>query len=327
MMQILAYLQKKIATIISFLKGKTFTQYMFFLALSTAFWFFEFSKETRTFEFKVPLKLTNVPENVVITTELPPYVTLNLKATNSEFIYYRYFQTTPPTNIDFETYANPNFRAILPKEDIIRSIKRNFNNNTEILSLSPDTLEYYYNFGSKKEVPIRFEGKITTPDGYYVSASKISPAYTTVYAADILLDTLTVALTEPLFLNHVEQSQNVSVNLQSQKGIKFVPDTANISFTIDRLIEKTLSLPIETINTNDSIKLRTFPTKINITFLVGTKNYKQISEDDFKLVVDASTLATHANNKCKIELQEHPKEVFRIRLSQQEVEYLIEETL
>lgn len=326
-MQLLALLRNTFTTIVSFLKGKTFTQFMFFLALSTAFWFFEFSKETRTLEFKVPLDLNNVPENVVVTTELPKHVTINVKASNSSLVYHRYFHTMSAVSVNFETYANPSFRAIVPKDDVLRTIKKNFSNETEILSLSPDTLEYYYSFGSKKEVPIRFEGKISTPDGYYVSETKITPSTVTVYANDLILDSLTSAQTVPLYINDAGKSQSVTLHLQNQKGMKFVPDTAKLSFTVDRLIEKTLSLPIEAINTSDSVKIRTFPGRVNVTFLVGTQNYRNLSEEDFKVVVDASKLKMLNGNKCKVELQKQPEEAVHIRFNQQEVEFLIEDIL
>ena len=326
MMNVFIYIINKVRNVLAFLRGKTFLTFLFFLGVSTAFWFFEVSKEVQTVEMTYPLKLTNVPENVVVTTELPPHVRVRMKAENSLLFYYRYLRSTPIATVNFANYANPTCHVNVPQEDVMSSIRKELKPNTELLSLMPDTIEYYYSFGAKKEVAILFQGKIQTADGFYVRSQKITPSAVTIYAIEQTLDTITVALNEPLYLSDVDKDGSILMNLQKQKGIKVIPDTARLEYTVDRLVEKTLSLPIEVVNFAANKRLRTFPMKVNITFQVGTQDYRDVSVDDFRLVVDGADLASNPSAQtCSLKLLNVPDNVFGIRLQQSEVEYLIED--
>lgn len=327
MMNVFIYIINKVRNVLAFLRGKTFLTFLFFLGLSTAFWFFEVSKEVRTVELVYPLRLINVPENVVVTTELPTNVRVRLKAENSLLFYYNYLRTTPSATVDFMNYANPSCYVNVPQEDVMSSIRQELKPNTELLSLMPDTLEYYYSYGAKKEVPIQFQGKIQTADGCYVRTQTMIPTGATIYATEQILDTITAAFTEPAYLRDVDRDGHLVLNIEKRKGVKIIPDTVRLEYTIDRLVEKTLSLPIEAVNFPANKRLRTFPMQVNITFQVGTKEYRSITAEDFKLVVDGADLEHNPHARtCVLKLQHMPDNVFGVRLQQSEVEYLIEET-
>ena len=67
--------------------------------------------------------------------------------------------------------------------------------------------------------------------------------------------------------------------------------------------------------------------QVNITFQVGTKEYRSITAENFKLVVDGADLEHNPHARtCVLKLQHMPDNVFGVRLQQSEVEYLIEET-
>ena len=88
-MKIPSFIPEKVKIVLTLLRNKSFLTFLFFLTLSTAFWIFEAFKETNTVELTVPLELTNVPDNVVVTTELPHDVTVQLRDRNSSLFYYR----------------------------------------------------------------------------------------------------------------------------------------------------------------------------------------------------------------------------------------------
>lgn len=326
-MNLFIYIHHKVRNVIAFLKGKTFLTFLFFLGLSTAFWFFEVSKEIQTIELNIPLRLKNVPDNVVVTTDLPSSVRIKVKGANSSLIYYRYLNTFEPAIVDFATYKNPSGHVRVPQEDVLRSISNMFSAETELQALKPDTLEYFYSFGAKKEVPVSFQGKLQTKDGYYIYSQTSNPTAVTVYATEQILDSMAFALTEPRYLSEIDQSGSLLLNMQRTKGVKFVPDTVRLTYVVDRLIEKTLSLPIVAINFPSNQQLRTFPMRVNITFQVGTQEYRNISENDFTLAVDGEQLNSNSDsNTIPLTLIKKPDNVYGVRLHQSEVEYLIEET-
>ena len=325
-MKILPFIQEKVKTVLVLLRNKSFLTFLFFLTLSTAFWCFEAFKEVSTVEISVPLRLTNVPENVVVTTELPKEVRISLRDKNSSLFFYRYFQTMAPVEIDFSHYANPSCHVRLPKEDVRRGLKSNFETSTELLGLRPDTLEYFYSYGTSKTVETRLQGKLAPADGYYIVRQELHPALATVYATERQLDTISAALTLPYYQTDLTKSLSTLIYLQDVKGAKFLPDTVRLSVEVDRLIEKTLALPVQPLNFPEDVRLRTFPMKVNVTFQVGMKEFRNVTEADFKLVLDANDLTDATANTCAVRIVEQPAAAFRLRLSQSEVEFLIEKS-
>lgn len=325
-MKILPFIQEKVKTVLVLLRNKSFLTFLFFLTLSTAFWCFEAFKEVSTVEISVPLRLTNVPENVVVTTELPKEVRISLRDKNSSLFFYRYFQTMAPVEIDFSHYANPSCHVRLPKEDVRRGLKNNFETSTELLGLRPDTLEYFYSYGTSKTVETRLQGKLAPADGYYIVRQELHPALATVYATERQLDTISAALTLPYYQTDLTKSLSTQIYLQDVKGAKFLPDTVRLSVEVDRLIEKTLALPVQPLNFPEDVRLRTFPMKVNVTFQVGMKEFRNVTEADFKLVLDANDLTDATANTCAVRIVEQPAAAFRLRLSQSEVEFLIEKS-
>ena len=325
-MKILPFIQEKVKTVLVLLRSKSFLTFLFFLTLSTAFWCFEAFKEVNTVEISVPLRLTNVPENVVVTTELPKEVRISLRDKNSSLFFYRYFQTMAPVEIDFSHYANPSCHVRLPKEDVRRGLKNNFETSTELLGLRPDTLEYFYSYGTSKTVDTRLQGKLAPADGYYIVRQELHPALATVYATERQLDTISAALTLPYYHTDLTESFSTQIYLQDVKGAKFLPDTVRLSVEVDRLVEKTLALPVQPLNFPEDVRLRTFPMKVNVTFQVGMKEFRNVTEADFKLVLDANDLTDATANTCAVRIVEQPAAAFRLRLSQSEVEFLIEKS-
>lgn len=325
-MKILPFIQEKVKTVLVLLRSKSFLTFLFFLTLSTAFWCFEAFKEVNTVEISVPLRLTNIPENVVVTTELPKDVRITLRDKNSSLFFYRYFQTMAPVEIDFSHYANPSCHVRLPKEDVRRGLKNNFETSTELLGLRPDTLEYFYSYGTSKTVDTRLQGKLAPADGYYIVRQELHPALATVYATERQLDTISAALTLPYYHTDLTESFSTQIYLQDVKGAKFLPDTVRLSVEVDRLVEKTLALPVQPLNFPEDVRLRTFPMKVNVTFQVGMKEFRNVTEADFKLVLDANDLTDATANTCAVRIVEQPAAAFRLRLSQSEVEFLIEKS-
>ena len=60
-------------------KNKEFLIFLFFFFVSAAFWLLQSLNETFDVELKVPLKLENVPSDVVITSDLPSDLNVNGK--------------------------------------------------------------------------------------------------------------------------------------------------------------------------------------------------------------------------------------------------------
>ena len=305
--------------------NKQFLIFLFFLALSSVFWIFQTLNETYEEDFQVPLELRNVPSNVVITTDLPENLHILLRDKGSQLLAYRYTRQFKPVVVDYNTYSNPSGHVSILGNELQRQIAAQLLPGTQMLVLKPNTLDYYYNFGQFKRVPIRPLGEVRAGRLYSLAKTVYSEDSVTVYASREQLDTITAAYLQPFNLRNLTDTTHVKSNFVKVKGAKFVPAQIGVTFCIDRLVEKTIQVPVQQVNFPASKQLRTFPATVKVTFQVGMGLYRKITSENFVLVVNYEDLLKNKSTYCHLSLKTIPEGVSHVRISPQDVEYVIEE--
>lgn len=305
--------------------NKQFLIFLFFLALSSVFWIFQTLNETYEEDFQVPLELRNVPSNVVITTDLPENLHILLRDKGSQLLAYRYTRQFKPVVVDYNTYSNPSGHVSILGNELQRQIAAQLLPGTKMLGLKPDTLDFYYNFGQFKRVPIRPLGEVRAGRLYSLAKTVYSEDSVTVYASREQLDTITAAYLQPFNLRNLTDTTHVKSNFVKVKGAKFVPAQIGVTFCIDRLVEKTIQVPVQQVNFPASKQLRTFPATVKVTFQVGMGLYRKITSENFVLVVNYEDLLKNKSTYCHLSLKTIPEGVSHVRISPQDVEYVIEE--
>ncbi len=299
--------------------------FLFFLALSSVFWAIQALNETYEKEFAVPIEMKNVPSNVVITTDMPESFRITVRDKGIMLLNYTYAKKFNPVVIDFNTYSNALGHVSIPVAELIRQVAVQLTPSTQLLTMKPDTLEFYYNYGLCKRVPVIVQGNIRTGRLFTLSNLIRENDSVTVYASKALLDTITGAYTRPLNLGELTDTTSLRVDLLQVRGAKFVPSQVGLKFCVDRLVEKTVKVPVQQVNFPASKQLRTFPATVNITFQVGMGLYRQITSENFVLVVNYEDLLRNDANKCHLSLKTVPAGVSHVKITPQDVEYIIEE--
>ena len=289
------------------------------------FWIFQTLNETYEEDFQVPLELRNVPSNVVITTDLPENLHILLRDKGSQLLAYRYTRQFKPVVVDYNTYSNPSGHVSILGNELQRQIAAQLLPGTQMLGLKPDTLDFYYNFGQFKRVPIRPLGEVRAGRLYSLAKTVYSEDSVTVYASREQLDTITAAYLQPFNLRNLTDTTRVKSNFVKVKGAKFVPAQIGVTFCIDRLVEKTIQVPVQQVNFPASKQLRTFPATVKVTFQVGMGLYRKITSENFVLVVNYEDLLKNKSTYCHLSLKTIPEGVSHVRISPQDVEYVIEE--
>lgn len=305
--------------------NRQFLIFLFFLFLSAAFWLFVSLDEDYEADFIVPIHLKNVPENVVITTDLARELHVTLKDKGATLLNYKYGQKIAPVVVDFEEYANHSGHSRFLTSDLVRQVVSQLSSATKIVSVKPDTLEFYFNYGLFKRVPVRIQGTIHTDSHYYLSTVSVKPDSVAVYAIRSILDTITAAYTRPLYVRNLTDTMTMNVELSRVKGAKFEPSRVKVSLFAEQMTEKTVQVPVQWVNFPATKSLRTFPSKVNVTFQVGMAMYRRITAADFVLVVNYEELLENRTNKCRLSLKTIPTGVTHVRIYPQEVDYLIED--
>lgn len=308
------------------LVNKEFLIFLFFLVLSGAFWLSMTLDESYEKEVAIPIKVVNIPKNAVVTTEIEDTIRVTIRDKGFAFLSYLYGDGIRPIAINFASYANKNTgKGNVPIADVQKMVYQRLSGASRITGIKPDRLDFYFNFGLSKRVPVRISGNILPAKNYYLASTNITPGMVTVYANKNMLDSVRYISTEELNITNFEDTVVRKVHLKKIRGVKAVPSTVRIRLSPDILTEESYDVPITVINMPQGKVLRTFPRSVMVKFNVGASAFRQIKFSEFSVLTNYKDLEEHPSDKCTLYLNSVPYGVRNARLAVTKVDYLIEQ--
>ena len=300
--------------------------FVFFIALSGIFWLSMTLNETYEQEFSIPVTVVGVPKNIVLTSEETDTIRMTIRDKGITLAAYMYGDMLKNVKINFKSYAHNNGTGIVTTSELQKIVYQHLVSSSKIISTKPDKLEFFYNYGANKRVPVRWTGRVIPEDLYFISRVKYYPDSVDVYASQALLDSISVVYSEHLNYVNFRDTLVVNANLEKIKGVKMVPDHIKMEFFTDVLTEEKLDgIPVEGINMPPGKILRTFPMKVTVSFVTGVSVYRSLKPEDFTIVADYDEIAANPSEKCRIYIKKSPPGISRVHLNINEVDYLIEE--
>lgn len=302
--------------------------FVFFLCLSFGFWLLQAMDETFEADVAVPLELTDVPDDIVITAPLPDELIVRIKDKGAVLArQWRHRQR--PLVVSYANYVKAHSNGVvrLPNADLQRLLQSRFPASTRIQSVRPDTIEFYYNQGRHTTVPVVVTGVVETDAQHYMLSLEPQPREVKVFASTGLLDTLSAVRTKPLALTNLHDNTTVTVELEPIRGAKFELSQVRVQAVLDVYMENTVEIPIVSTNFPADRQLRTFPQMVKVTYTVGYARSREVSKENFLSVVtyeDVLALQERGENKIPIQLRNIPEGVTVLRIEPSEVDYLVE---
>ena len=306
--------------------NREFLVFLFFLALSGIFWLLLTLNETYEKEYAVPVAITNIPKNAVLTSEETDTVKVTIRDKGYTLMTYLYGDIINKLNMNFHNYSHNNGTGIVTSQDIQKQLYLQLASGSRITSVKPEKLEFFYNYGAKKKVPVRWSGRVIPEELYFISRVTFSPDSVLIYASDQKLDSINMVYTEQLNYANFRDTLRVACELSKIKGVKMVPDKVNVSFFTDVLTEEYIEgIPVKGINMPEGKVLRTFPAKVKVSFVTGVNVYRNLKREDFTVVADYRDIEKNPTEKCRLYLKDVPSGISRAHLATNYVDYLIEE--
>ena len=318
-------ISKKIKDFLLAKKSREFLIFLFFMFVSFSFWLLQVLNDDYETEYTVSLRMKDVPDNVVLTSELPSNMKITLKDRGTVLVNYSWGQGLLPLTLDFTEYSDKGNQVRIPSMSLAKKISAQLSQSTKLVAIKPDTLEFIYTKGAAKTVPVKLCGTITPERQYYVSDTIFSPDSVRVYAPKAILDTITAAYTKTVDFEGVSDTVRKRVSIAPVKGARFIPDYSDLTLKVDVYAEKTVDVPVVGVNFPHDKVLRTFPSKVKVTFQIGLSRFMEVGADDFQVVVDYNDLQNEGGDKCRLQLKEMPKGVNHVRVNPKDMDYIIEQ--
>lgn len=306
--------------------NKEFLIFLFFLAISAMFWFMMSLNETYEQELNVPVRITGVPKNVVLTSGTDDTIKVLVRDKGYNLGEFVYGDGVPPININFQTYANhQKGSGVVPQADIQKLLYQRFDPSTKILSVKPERFDFYFNYGLSKVVPLQLAGQAVPDKRFYLARTRFIPQQVTVYASKHVLDSIKYISTKPVNIVNFTDTVIQDVELAHITGVKTVPSKVKVILYPDILTEETIDVTVHAINMPQGKVMRLFPPRVRVRFTVGASMFRNVKADDFSVVVDYNDVAAHPSDKCRLQLRSMPPYVRKAQLEMTQADYLIEQ--
>ena len=159
--------------------------------------------ETYEREIEIPVQLVDIPKNVVLTSDTTTNVRVTVRDKGFSLLAYLYGNKTHTIKIKFNAYAKKTGVGVVSSSELQKMIFRQLFNSSQIVSVKPDKFEYFFNYGLKKRVPVRLNGRIIPRQSYYLSRTYFTPDSIEIYASREMLDSIKYVNTELLNIKNL----------------------------------------------------------------------------------------------------------------------------
>lgn len=327
--RILGRIWRGIRNFLLMMFNREFLIFLFFLALSGAFWLMLTLNENYERELSVPVVITNVPRNAIITGTSVDTVRFTVRDKGYMIAAYVYGSGVKQIAIDFAASSHADGTGRVSNAELVRKISAQIYKSSKLMSVKPSTISFTYNYGQHKMLPVRILGSVRAASSYYLSEARFSPEAVSVYGSKRLLDSLSFVYTERLNIVNITDTTRLEVELRPISGAKIVPSKVSLTLYPDVLIESPVDVQITAVNMPDGKVLRTFPQHITVIAVCGSSQVRHLrrkgSDKDFLVVADYNDIMRNPSDKCKLVLKRVPSYVKSARLETSAVDYLIEQ--
>lgn len=305
--------------------------FLFFLVLSTMFWFLnELSKDTTTL-ITYPVKYNNIPGNKVLVRELPGEFDLLVKAPGFSLLKHKMTGRLTPIVFDISHYSYNIFSDgtaskffILTSGSLAR-INQQFGSDFKVLDISPDTLVFEFDERVQKKVPVKINTDVEFGQQYMIGGNITSqPDSVIISGPGVVIDTIEWVEAQSQKFTSVDQDIKKSIGLIPIKNVDFSTRKVIIIVPVERFTEARFSVPVNVVNIPDTLELKTFPGSINVTCRVPLSDYDKLTVNLFRAIVDYSVIKSNYSNKIKVRLSSAPEYVSNIQIYPISVEFIVE---
>ena len=313
----------KIRSFFSSLNWKNILLFFGFFILALIFWLMLFFQRDTEATYKIPLKYTNIPDDVVFDASLPNDIEIRVADKGSEIFRYA-FVLNDSVEIDIARYKEERINNLQGTE-LTQLIRSELSQSTNLKAYYPINISLATSKLQKKELKVVFDGVISTSRSNLVADSAtFLPETVTAYGSQISLSEISSAITEYTLFNNLKATSQLKVKIMPVSGVKFIPDQVEIYIPVFEYTERKFEVPITTRNVPDNIDVKFFPSQTEVSFSVTLDEYKKIAPEDFEVELDYKKFFKNENGRVDLELSKSPSVIRNVKLSPSSVEFLLE---
>lgn len=300
--------------------------FLIFLVIATFIWFLHSTQSVTQSTITYPIHYKDIPGNITVSNKLLQSVQVTVQDKGGRLYAYYLKRKKNPLEIDLMALKSHNGIVSVPLSQFESKLYTNLKPSSRILRIQPDSLVVYYATNESKTVPVELISDISLQTQHMMTGKiDISPAMVNVYAPAEVLKSINSIKTKPLKLESLTDTTYTRVQLEPVDGLRYSHQEVDVRIPVEAFTECSFEVPVQGINFPEAYTLRSFPSKVNISFLIQESLYPQMRAEDFLIGVDYQELLQHPGGLIKPHVYASPQAVRRIIIKPQQVDCLIEE--
>lgn len=310
----------KVQTALHSSRGKDVLLYLLFVAVAFVFWVFLSLDTEVQRDFEVPVEVQDLPDSVTIIGQIPSEIAVSVKGKDSQLLRFMWGKMSTMKFKWEENVAEKNFLLTHTKLD--SRLRDYFGSNVQIVSFRPDSIVAPFTSQPGTRVKLNIQADIHPNLQYIISGPiKANVDSVTLYSSTDLPHSLKYVSTEPIVKSNLTDTVRYEVKVKPISGVRIVPDVVTVTVPIEPLIARKRSVKLDIVNLPADKGLITFPSKIEISYLVPMSAYN----DDYpvKAFVDYDDIKSQ-KKKLPVSLSVIPDVYHNMSFSPDSVEYIIE---
>ena len=315
---------------LSLKSNRDFLVFLVFLLLSTGLWFLNALRKDFVTTIEYPVKYNDFPDDFILLGDPQTQVQLKIRSLGYNILPYHFGKIISPEYLKVSGFkrihkGNGEGAYVLTR-DLKNLFTKNLTNGIELLEIYPDTLFVLFEKKERKKIPVKFRSELNFKPQYYQSGDIIiKPDSVEISGPSTLIDTIDFVYTQKKVYEELSDSLVRNVSLVTNEKLTCSPGRVVVNIPVEPFTEKEIRIPLNSINVPDSLRLKCFPSEINVSFNIAVSKFNAVSSSDFTAEVDYnSNVSSSLPDRLKVKILNMPDGVRNVDYSPLFVECLFE---
>lgn len=266
------------------------------LFIALCLWFIVNLNRDFNVTLEVPIQLSNLPDDRIVSSEVPDVVNVNLTGEGWQLIS---LYNNPPQALLNAESENINL------SEQIRSQIGAFN-DINIMQVSPGSITIQTEVKATKRVPVENTVEVSLKGQFgLLSEPELTPDSVTVIGAQSLIEEISSWPTRTVELTNINGSLEREIPLEIPGvGVLVYPETATLNIEVAEFTEAEIRVPIRTRNLPSGQAVTFNPSSVTVRFDVPIDQYTDIQGTRlFSAFVDYATLQENESGRITPEIE------------------------
>lgn len=287
--------------------------------------------ETFTTQIVFPVKYTGFPKGKVLLNEVDSIIKVEVHEQGFLLLGHKYLSNIEPFTIDLGNYRIHRqgnvFQTSVNTSSWAHNLISEYGIKGDIVSVYPDTILFQFANEGFKTVHVVADVETSFKKQYFLYDSvKITPSKITIAGLPAQIDSIDFIYTEKANFSNLDVSISEKLKLVKPAGIQYLTmdiEEVVLSLNVEKFTEGEINVPLKIIHNPKNYRIKLFPDKVKITYLIALTDFKKINPDLFSPVVDASEISESHDKKLTVKVRTFPHFTRINKIEPAEVEFII----